>query len=219
MKTLSHKDYNMMIRDCNVLSSDGYGEKVLQLRDGRILKLFRLKRWFSSNLVFPYAKRFKANAEKLMCMGIPTVTDISIFNIPCIKRTAVLYMPLAGETLRAHINRFGMDRRLLTDLASFISMIHIKGIYFRSIHFGNIIILSDGRLGLIDIADMKVFNSPLGVKRRLRNFRHFTRYKEDKISIYPMIREFTACYVSRYPISEDTRQILADGIMQVLGKM
>jgi hypothetical protein len=205
----------MMIRDCNVLSYDGYGDKVLKLRDGRILKLFRLKRWVSSNLVFPYAKRFKANAEKLLAAGIPTVTDISTFNVPHIKRTAVLYMPLGGETLRMRIKRLGIDRCLVTDIASFISRIHIKGIYFRSIHFGNIIVLSDGGLGLIDIADMKVFNRPLGVKHRLRNFRHFTRYREDKMSISPMIMEFAECYVSRYPLPDQTKQILVDGIFDI----
>ncbi len=37
-----------------------------------------------------------------------------------------------------------------------------------------------GALGLIDIADMKVFNKGLSFSQRMRNLRHLTRYKDDR---------------------------------------
>lgn len=60
-------------------------------------------------------------------------------------------------------------------LGIFISKLHNLGIYFRSLHFGNIVQTPEGELGLIDIADMSIFPQALGLGRRLRNFRHIHR--------------------------------------------
>ncbi|MBS3810170.1 MAG: hypothetical protein KGY38_08455 [Desulfobacterales bacterium] len=63
-------------KGAHVLSRDFFGDKVLRLRDGSMLKLFRVKRLFSSARVRPYSLRFVRNAEKLNQMNISSVRII-----------------------------------------------------------------------------------------------------------------------------------------------
>lgn len=64
--------------------------------------------------------------------------------------------------------------------AALLAQLHRHGVLFRSVHFGNVIVMPDGRLGLIDVADMrKPLWGALTLKQRLRNFRHMLRYAED----------------------------------------
>lgn len=58
--------------------------------------------------------------------------------------------------------------------------LHEKGIYFRSAHLANVILTPDGKLGPIDISDMKTFHRPLRKRLGLRNFKHMLRYEQDR---------------------------------------
>ena len=100
-------------------------------------------------------------------------------SIPDIKRHAVIYTPLKGKTLRQHLNKHSVDESLLFQLGEFLAHLHQKGIFFRSVHFGNIILTPDKQLGLIDVADMQISYFPLNYFKRLRNFKHFLRVTED----------------------------------------
>ena len=71
MKNLDETSYQAMIVDAELLEKDNYGPKVYKTSDGRICKLFRCKRAFSSAKYYPYAQRFSDNAEALNKMGIP----------------------------------------------------------------------------------------------------------------------------------------------------
>ena len=53
-------------------------------------------------------------------------------------------------------------------------------------HLGNVVLTPEGQLGLIDIADMKVYGGSLRKGLRLRNLHHLWRYEQDRraISIY-----------------------------------
>ena len=62
-------------------------------------------------------------------------------------------------------------------------MLHEKGILFRSIHLGNILVLENGGFGLIDIADMSLQRRPLGLFKRARNFRHLLHDRADQNSL------------------------------------
>jgi len=53
-------------------------------------------------------------------------------------------------------------------------------VYFRSLHFGNVVLTPDNTLGLIDIADLRCQKRTLSDSKRLRNFAHLLRYKEDR---------------------------------------
>lgn len=180
MIVISGSAYHSLIEQSQVIERDHYGEKVLIAPDGNFIKIFRTKKLLSTAIFRPYALRFQSNAEKLASLGIPTVQVCSVSYCPENRRHLVTYRPLPGETLRAALRTGEGQDDLLAAFARFLAKLHRRGIYFRSIHFGNVIIQPDSNEpGLIDIADMRIRRRPLGASARARNFRHFLRYRED----------------------------------------
>ena len=172
METISQAEYLALKEGAKVLEADPWGEKVLRLADGTILKLFRRKRWFSSATLYPYAKRFVANAKALARLGIPVPDILRIVRIPSIGRDAVHYAPLAGETLRELV-RAGLDPAhevvLKAAFTRFVIGLHDNGVYFRSLHIGNVVCTPEGKLGLIDFSDLRIYRRPLPTFMRRRN--------------------------------------------------
>lgn len=178
-----------MIVGAKILEADSYGAKVYLLQDGKILKLFRRKRWLSSALLRPYSRRFIDNAEKLKKLGVPTLDVIDFYQLEQPGLTAVLYSPLPGETLRqlSHGADFSWQRSLPA-LIELIRELHGLGVYFRSLHLGNIVLTPEQKLGLIDIADMRFFSGPLSASLKKRNLQHFARYlaREQSNEAFPL---------------------------------
>ncbi|NMZ66740.1 toluene tolerance protein [Pseudomonas oryzihabitans] len=160
-----------------LLEADASGPKVLLTPQKTIIKIFRRKRFFSSALWSPYSLRFIKNAEKLKKIGIPTITPIRHLKIAKEPLTAVEYTPLAGKTLKdIYLEAPSKFASRNKEIRKFISTLHEKGIYFRSLHLGNIVLTSDGNFGLIDIADMRFFGKPLSNSQKNRNEEHFKSY-------------------------------------------
>ncbi|QNH79906.1 toluene tolerance protein [Pseudomonas protegens] len=180
MQEIDYSTYEALRAGAQVLEADGSGDKVLRLSDGRILKLFRRKRLLSSALFYPYAKRFADNAKALKQRNIPCPQIIAVYRIPSIQRDGVYYAPLAGMTIRQLHNDTNTPNDLQRRLGQFIAFLHDKGVYFRSLHFGNVILTPENELGLIDIADLRCQPKPLSENKRLRNFTHLFRYQEDR---------------------------------------
>ena len=182
MQELDHETYLKLTTGADVLERDKYGDKVLRLADGSFLKLFRRKRLLSSALIYPYAQRFSDNAGLLRKRRIPCPQVIAAYRIAALARDAVHYQPLPGQTLRQIYKEQSESSalELRSRLGAFIARLHEQGIYFRSLHLGNIVRTPQDSLGLIDIADLKGHSSPLGKNKRLRNFRHLLRYAEDR---------------------------------------
>lgn len=180
---------NQMVDGARVLEADSYGPKVYLLPDGNILKLFRRKRFFSSALFRPYSKRFIDNAVELQKLGVPTLQVLKFFRLQAPGMTAVLYRPLPGETLRQIANKEGFNwKQALPDLIGLIRSLHQSGIYFRSLHLGNIVVTPEHRMGLIDVADMRFLRKPLPRHLVKRNLQHFARYiaRENLGESFPM---------------------------------
>jgi len=95
----------------------------------------------------------------------------AVYRIPAIRRTAVHYYPLTGSTLRNLQN--GIDITLADKLGRFFRELHDKGVYFRSLHFGNIVLTPENQLGLIDISDMKLYGKSLSENQRIRESKIF----------------------------------------------
>lgn len=179
MTPISHEQF-LLLRDmAEVLEADHHGEKVLRLADGNILKLFRRKRLLSSAAVYPYAQRFADNTRALECRSILCPKILNVFRIAQIQRDAVHYAPLPGITLR-QIDDEPTRSNLRPLLGEFIAQLHAKGVFFRSLHLGNIVLTPEGQLGLIDIADLRTQRSALGKFKRMRNFQHVLRDPRDQ---------------------------------------
>ncbi|MDR0528378.1 MAG: toluene tolerance protein [Zoogloeaceae bacterium] len=173
-----------LVCGAEVLEEDGSGVKVLRLPDQTIVKLFRRKRLLSSALFYPYARRFADNALLLAERGIPCPTVLTLARVPSIVRDVVRYQPLPGNTLREELARPTNvpenARATLTAFGVFVAHLHEKGIYFRSLHLGNVVHTAEGMFGLIDFADLSCRSRPLGVSLRRRNFRHLFRLPKDR---------------------------------------
>jgi tRNA A-37 threonylcarbamoyl transferase component Bud32 len=202
MEEISADAYTALVRSCRVLEKDGSGEKVLLADDGLIIKIFRRKRLFSGALVYPYARRFSANAARLARQGILTVDIVKLGHCPQPRRDLVWYKPVAGDTLRDYCLLKGIGS-VINRLARFVAELHDKGILFRSLHWGNIIVTDDLSLGLIDIADMRFSRRALSIKQRQRNFRHMLRYTVDSDFFYSVADEFWSVYQQAAQLSDD----------------
>jgi tRNA A-37 threonylcarbamoyl transferase component Bud32 len=172
LKTLTQQEYQAMSEGARVLEADPHGAKVLLLADGTILKLFRRKRLVTSAMIFPYATRFASNARKLAALGVPVPEVIDVLRIPELGRDAVHYRPLPGVTLRQLAGEALPEerkRRLREAFNQLVVLLHDNGVYFRSLHIGNVIVTPDDRLGLIDFSDMRIYPWALGSYLRRRN--------------------------------------------------
>jgi hypothetical protein len=174
LASLGHEDFLALKAGGEAIEADSFGEKVLRLADGSFLKLFRRKRLITSAAWYPYALRFVDNAEALSTLGIPVPRVIAAYRVPSMTRDAVHYHPLAGTTLRDLVRR-GLDaedeRRLKRLFTGFVIRLHSLGIYFRSLHLGNVVLTPTDELGLIDFSDLRVYRRPLPTFMRRRNLR------------------------------------------------
>ncbi len=180
MRFISGDEYQVLIQDAKVLERDTFGDKVLRRKDDRIIKLFRIKRLLSLSFIYPYSLRFSQNARQLNKLGVPSVEVEQLFYCSSFRRHGVVYPLLQGETLNHLLESEQNKDELMHQLAQFIAELHRKKIYFRSLHLGNILQLLDGRLGLIDVADLSFNRFPLTLWQRRRNFRHLLRRPEHR---------------------------------------
>jgi len=185
---LTEAEFRAMCATAEILEQDAHGLKVLRLPNGDILKVFRVKHLISSARLYSYARRFCKNAERLSKRNVPTVITKQLYHLAGTRSSAVLYAPLPGQTVRDLARISKLDDPFLIRLGAFIAQLHDLGIYFRSLHFGNIVLTPDNRLGLIDIADLRIFSSKLSCRRRLRNFHHLWRIKTDLVGLEGKLR-------------------------------
>jgi len=185
MSSMNLATYQQLTADAKVLERDSRGVKVWLLPDDRIMKLFRVKRALSSARIYPYNLRFARNARNLNRRGIAAPNIRQIFYCSEISRHGVIYDLLKGESFYELLPG-AADETLFRIFAGFLVGLHEKGIYFRSVHPGNVLLRPDASMGLIDIQDMRFLPWPLPQSLRARNFRHL--FNSDAQSL--AMREF-----------------------------
>jgi tRNA A-37 threonylcarbamoyl transferase component Bud32 len=182
IKTAKASTLQQLTANAQIIEEDGLGPKVLRLTDGSFLKLFRRRRWYTSGSFNPYSERFALNSEQLQTLGIPTPQTLDLYRFED-GSTAVHYSPLPGHTLRQVLQGItapAVRQALVERFGKFMAQLHEKGVYFRSLHLGNVLVLDDGEFGLIDLADMRIYPSSLSPSLRQRNLRHMQRYTVDR---------------------------------------
>lgn len=171
MRRLGAARYDHLIRTARVIEADGHGPKVLRTPGGSVLKVFRRKRLLSSALWSPYALRFARNATALRARGVASVEVRLVWHCPARARHMVAYAFLDGHSVRDRVVSGAMDAAAWANLGAFVARLHARGVYFRSLHPGNVLVLDNGDFGLIDVADMTVRAGALPARLRRRNFR------------------------------------------------
>ncbi|YCH26742.1 polymerase [Pseudomonas sp. D2-5] len=181
MKRIDAAQLDALLQGAKTIEEDGLGVKVAQLSDGDFLKLYRRKRLLSSDLWDLPAQRFADNAQGLLRLGITAPTVLDVLMISERRLSAVRYQPLPGDTLRNRLRQLDAEPRaaLVRQFGTFLGELHQLGVYFRSLHLGNVLLLPDGSFGLIDLSDMKLETRPLASWKRRRNLQHILRYGED----------------------------------------
>lgn len=217
MQRINKEEYQQLIDGAEVIEEDAFGIKVLETKKGEMIKLFRRKRLLSSALFYPYAVRFVDNAKKLIQLGVPTVTINRLFWCSSIKRHIVVYQRLEGELLRDVLSQPSNNvDNVFKKFAKFVASLHQKGVYFRSAHLRNILVLPDGELGLIDISDLQIKHQPLNLTLRQRNFEHILRYQEDKMLMKKFFDSFIANYNTASNLNEKDSIKISHSIQSIL---
>jgi tRNA A-37 threonylcarbamoyl transferase component Bud32 len=212
MKNITSDDFAQLIKASKVLEKDGHGAKVILCDDGLIVKIFRRKRLLSGALLYPYVRRFANNSRRLKKRDVVTVDIVKLARCAPLKCDLIWYQPLPGETLRDYC-RLNQVGSIIENVANFVALLHQKGVLFRSIHWGNIIVDDKLNLGLIDIADMRFYRHPLTIKQRQRNFRHMLRYAEDQQNFTAGAGVFWSCYQQASQLSASQCQQIKDSIV------
>jgi RIO-like serine/threonine protein kinase len=196
MRIVTANELQDWLSQGEVLEKDSHGVKVVRLADGNILKIFRSRRYPLLARLRPDARRFSEHASRLQSLAIQTPQVLELGWIERKKAiSACIYQPLAGQPL----DKLFSDSRpqfdaLLPQLAAYIHSLHQRGIYFRSLHLGNILHTPDGDFGLIDFLDMRFKGRPLGRMLVRRNFRHLHSYlQRSKVQNFPW-EELLAAY-------------------------
>lgn len=215
VQKLAVTDLQRLSSDAQVIEEDGLGPKVLRLADGSFLKLFRRRRWYTSGNFNPYSERFAVNSEQLRTMGIPTPKVLDLYRLED-GSSAVHYAPLSGHTMRQVLQSItapAVRGALVERFGEFMGQLHAQGVYFRSLHLGNVLVMEDGEFGLIDLADLRIYPSTLSISLRQRNLRHMQRYTVDKRWLF---EEHLDALLQGYAVTSSTsavdnlrRQVLA----------
>lgn len=188
MRIVTAQELESWLASGKVLEKDARGPKVVVLENGLFLKIFHTRRHPLIARIDPDATRFACNNEKLQQLSIPAPEVTEIFWLDRTKGlSGCLYSPLPGESIE-RIYRCSPDtiEALLKSLAEFIRNLHRLGVYFRSLHLGNIIVLPDGCFGLIDTLDLRFKRRALSRWQIKRNFRHLKLYLErHKLEHFP----------------------------------
>ncbi|MCB5184898.1 toluene tolerance protein [Methylobacillus gramineus] len=208
-RLLLPEDFEQLLTSAKVLEQDGRGVKVLQFENSNILKLFRLRHTISFARLYSYARHFCRNADRLQTLQIPTIEVVQLFHFEDSTDTAVLYKPLPGKTLR-QLGMIGLiDEGLMGKFGQFVARLHEQGVHFRALHFGNVVLTPGNELGLIDMADLKVYPHSLGLWHRKRNFRHLQRVPEEWTALpEACLKAFVDNYFSHAQLSLQSKQSL-----------
>lgn len=196
MRIVTANELQDWLSQGELLEKDSHGPKVVRLADGNIVKIFRSRRSILLARLRPDARRFAERASRLQTLAIKTPEIIECCWIDRSQAiSACLYRPLEGTPLDKlfHHSRSEFDV-LLPQLAAYIHRLHQQGIYFRSLHLGNILRTADGGFGLIDFLDIRFKSRPLGRPLIRRNFQHLENYLlRRKVENFPW-NELMRCY-------------------------
>ncbi|MCQ4287300.1 phosphotransferase [Pseudomonas stutzeri] len=199
MRIVSAQELESWLASGKVLEKDSRGPKVVVLANGLFLKIFHTRRqpWLAR--LRPAAKRFAYNARHLRQAGVPAPEVVELLWLDRqAGLSACIYRPLPGQSIEQLYRQAPLQvEQLLPSLASFIYQLHRQGIYFRSLHLGNILFLPDGGHGLIDVLDLQCKRRPLSpwlVQRNIKHLRDYlSRHKLTNFPIDRLIAHYRSC--------------------------
>ena len=144
--------------------------------DMLITKVWQKRQTISTDWLYPYQQRFCVNAKRLRSRGVvaPDVQSAGI--ITGTGNRWATYTKLEGISLREAVTVSLEDS---VKLMHYLVWLHNKGIYFRTLHLGNVLRLNSGSFGLIDVTDVYFRPWSLPAHQRARNLSTLLAYPKD----------------------------------------
>jgi len=142
-----------------------------------VTKIWERRDGFSSDWFVPYYRRFQHNAGELRRRGIDAPDVVALGRVRGTRRRYVTYRYMVGESLREIALSCGTIDR--ASFAAFLRALHEEGIYFRSLHLGNVLRRQGGRFALVDVTDTVFYRRPLPLDVRARNLKFLASYAND----------------------------------------
>jgi|TARA_Y100000310_G_scaffold3236_1_gene4134 tRNA A-37 threonylcarbamoyl transferase component Bud32 len=178
MKRWSKRELHRFVQENQVLLGTLERPALMLTQEQQVVKFFYRRKFISTSLLIPQAKRFRSNSIKLKQLGI-TAPDVSeLIYCPDIPVHMAVYEYLKGDDFRVLCSR--NDYQCIDRLPSYIALLHERGVYFRAIHLGNVLQLDEDELALVDITDLSV-RRKLTIFQRARNIAHLFNSVEDKL--------------------------------------
>ena len=170
MKTITHQEMDALCKNGRAIDSKGGYPAVVLHPDDTVTKIWaRKKSLLSSATIWPYSTRFINNAENLAQRGVNVPKTLSHAKLENSRVRIVTYQSLPGTSIRDLLHNAPQNVDIPA-LCRYFLELHDKGIYYRTIHLGNIIQLPDHQgFGLIDFTDVHFSKKPLSLKRRASN--------------------------------------------------
>lgn len=177
MDILSTEQFTTLIQDkrATLLSDSNAGPKVLRMQNGDIVKIFYDNPKIP--LSMPHALRFNRSAQILKTAGFLAPQIKSLQYYPTLKAHVLIYSEIPGQDFRSLSSKAHPE--VLGKLPSFLASLHQKGIFYRGIHLGNVLLTPNEEIALVDITNVSNSNNPLSLKQRAKNLAHFVYYWRD----------------------------------------
>ncbi len=196
MKRLSKNELQRFVQENQLLLGTLARPGLMLTSNQQVVKFFYPRKFISTSLFIPQAKRFRSNSMKLKQLGI-TAPDVSeLIFCPDVPVHMAVYPYLKGDDFRILCSK--NDYLCIDRLPAYIALLHAKGVYFRAIHLGNILQLDENELALVDITDLTVRSDRLTIFQRARNIAHLFDSTEDKQLLveYGLRRFLNSYYLS-----------------------
>lgn len=177
MLQISEPQFRLLTQNAKLLSGSKDKPKVLETQDNLIIKLFHPRKLFTSAKFYSHARRFKKNSERLLKAGIHSVAVQNILRCPSQNADIAVYEKVKGDAVREQVDKGNND--ILHRLPHYLAELHQKGVFFRGIHLGNLIIQPNDSFCIIDHVGLKVKSRPLNLWQRARNLRHLLLDRND----------------------------------------
>jgi hypothetical protein len=166
---------------------------LLRTDSGEIVKFFYPKSRLSTSTFFPKAKVFADNGLRLKKLQVTAPLTKRVAYCATLKVYLVIYDRIPGKDLRMWDEEG--NGAALQGLEKYLAELHRKGVMFRGIHLGNILMDDAGQYALVDISGLSCKSKPLSLWQRMRNLINLLGVEDDqKILLSYGLNQFVAGY-------------------------
>jgi len=193
VEQLTTQQIQEIIADNELLMGTEQYPNLLQTDAGEIIKFFYQKNRLSTSTIFPKAKVFADNGVLLRKLQVIAPLTKRVAYCSPRKMYLVVYDRIPGKDLRmwdAEENGVALQ-----GLEKYLAELHRKGVMFRGIHLGNVLMDDTGEYALVDISGLSFQSKPLSLWRRKRNLINLLGVEDDqKILLSYGLSRFVAGY-------------------------